>query len=65
MNDLINDQGFLTNEGKALFQARFGKEVDNLFKIAKDQNQLRVIASILNKIIGDKVADLVAKNEFF
>jgi hypothetical protein len=61
MNDLIDNQGFLTKEGKAVFQSRFGKEVDNLFKMAKDENQVRNIASVLNKIIGDKVIELVSK----
>ena len=61
MNEFINEQGFLTKEGRMLFQARFGKEVDNLLTLAKDQNQLRLIASVLSKMIGDKVADLVIK----
>lgn len=61
MNELIDNQGFLTKEGKAVFQSRFGKEIDNLLKMAKNENQLRIIASILNKIVGDKVIELVAK----
>jgi hypothetical protein len=60
MERFINQQGRLTAEGKAYVNEYFGKAVDDLLKIATTDNQTRLIGSVLNSIIGDKIANLIS-----
>lgn len=61
-NRFINEQGFLTAEGKTFVEDNFGKALDTLLDIAKSENDLRLIGSVLSNIIGAKIADkIIAK----
>lgn len=59
MNKYIDERGFLTEDGKKIFEARFGKEVDALLSISTNENQARIIESILKWMIGNKTSDKV------
>ena len=61
MNKFVNERGFLTDEGK-IFVGSFKNEVDKILKIANSENELRLIGSILNSMIGDSVANIIKNN---
>jgi hypothetical protein len=58
LNFFVNERGFLTDEGK-LLAARFKSEIGDILRIATNENELRLVGSILNSIVGDIVAGKV------
>jgi hypothetical protein len=57
MNEYIDQRGFLTDTGRKIFEARFGREVDALLSMATDENQTRIIGSLLSWMVGNKASN--------
>lgn len=68
--ELISETGFLTSEGKELANQKVFQGAKELFDMMETENELRIMAGILSKHIGDLVANKIAKksiqqNPFF
>ena len=60
MKKYISEQGFLTEDGKNLVN-KFSFEADEILKLTSNENELRLIGSILNSIIGNKILSKIKK----
>lgn len=58
-NDLITEQGFLTEQGKTLIKDSFLPTAQNFLSIGKNDNEIRIISSVLSNIIGKTATDLI------
>jgi hypothetical protein len=62
MKKYVSERGFLTEEGKLLVH-RFSTEVEEILNIASSENELRLVGSILDSIIGNKVASRIQRTK--
>jgi hypothetical protein len=62
MKKYITERGFLTDEGKSLVH-RFSSEIEDILNIASNENELRLVGSILSSIVGTKVTNKVQKSK--
>lgn len=61
--EFVDERGFLTQEGKLLAN-RFSVEIDGILMLARSENELRLLGSILSSIVGDKVASHVRQERY-
>lgn len=68
--ELVSETGFLTSKGKELANQKVFQGAKELLDIMETENELRIMAGILSKHIGDLVANKIAEraaqqNTFF
>lgn len=63
MSKLYTENGFLSEEGKMLFKELLDGKIATLLRQAKDENELRLIGSLIHKRVGDLVADAVLEKK--
>lgn len=56
MKKIFNDSGFLTPEAKPFINDGFIKSAKEIFDTAEDEKDIRIIQSILSKLVGDLAA---------
>ena len=59
MNNLFNEKGDLSDNGKDIFEISLDKEIQILLNGAENENELRIIGSLLCKRVGDMVSNAV------
>jgi virulence-associated protein VapD len=60
MKQIFNQQGFLTQEGAVFVKDNFVAGVDKVLNTASNEDELKVIGSILSNIIGAKISEKLA-----
>jgi hypothetical protein len=55
MTKLYNDNGLLSDYGKDVFSS-LDREINLLLYLAEDQNELRIIGSLIKKRVGDLIS---------
>jgi hypothetical protein len=61
MSKLYKDNGFLSEYGDEVFREHLDKEFTILLNSAKDENEARLISSLIMKRIGDITSHFVMK----
>jgi hypothetical protein len=57
MNNLYNENGFLTEAGKKYLENHFDSHVKTLLAYSADEQEINIFASLLMKRVGDLVAE--------
>jgi hypothetical protein len=58
-DDIVQDNGFLTETGKQLVAEKFDPATKEILDIAMTDNQKRILGSILSNLIGKTVANAI------
>ena len=59
MSKLYKENGFLSEYGEDTFSQYLDKEINVLLNSAKNENELRLIGSLIYKRVGDILADRI------
>lgn len=63
MSKLYTENGFLSEEGKRVFKEILDGKIASLLRQAEDENELRLIGSLILKRVGDLVSDAVLEKK--
>lgn len=58
MNKLYTENGFLSTEGDRVFKEILDGKISILLNQAENENELRLVASLIHKRISDMVSDV-------
>jgi hypothetical protein len=59
MNKLFKENGFLSEEGERVFKEILDGKIATLLKQGTSENEIRIIGGLIQKRVGDAVADAV------
>lgn len=59
---MLDEKGNFNKETRELVEAHFAKEFKKILSIAKTENELRIVGSLLMGMIGNQVTNLIIKN---
>jgi len=60
---MLDEKGNFNEETRKLVEAHFAKEIKKILGMAKNDNELRIIGSLLMSMIGNQVCDFIVKND--
>jgi hypothetical protein len=60
MSKLFTEAGFLSDEGKRVFKEVLNGKISMLLKQAKNENELRIIGSLIQQRVGELTTTAVA-----
>ncbi len=64
MSKLFKENGFLSEDGEKIFKETLDPQISALLKQGQNENEIRLIASLIHKRVGDAAANLIqAKKE--
>jgi len=63
MSKLFTEAGFLSDEGRRVFKETIDKNISMLLGNATNENELRLIGSLIHQRVGQMVTDRLIKKD--